>query len=104
MGIHDDALAALKAYDWPRNVRQLENAIRFTVEMGPADPDLIGVEDLPEYVREWAEPEVQSTRRMIPKAELRSTLAATGGNVPEAARILNVTKSYIYRLQKRFDL
>jgi transcriptional regulator with GAF, ATPase, and Fis domain len=44
-GLDDDALAALKAYRWPGNVRQLENVIERAVIV--AEGPVIGVRELP---------------------------------------------------------
>jgi transcriptional regulator with GAF, ATPase, and Fis domain len=45
LGLDDDALAALKAYRWPGNVRQLENVIERAVVV--ADGPVITVRELP---------------------------------------------------------
>src|SRR5690606_19505401 len=37
-GIGEDAMAALQAYDWPGNVRQLRNVIEWLLIMTPGDP------------------------------------------------------------------
>ena len=34
----DDALAALQAYDWPGNVRQLRNVVDWLLIMAPGEP------------------------------------------------------------------
>jgi DNA-binding NtrC family response regulator len=47
--ISGDALAALKSYAWPGNVRQLRNAVEYALVL--AKGDTIRVEDLPEEVR-----------------------------------------------------
>lgn len=44
-GIEDDALALLKAYSWPGNIRQLENVLERGVVV--AEGDVITVDDLP---------------------------------------------------------
>jgi DNA-binding NtrC family response regulator len=44
--IHPDALALLKAYSWPGNVRQLENVIYRAVIL--AESDQLGVDELPQ--------------------------------------------------------
>src|SRR3546814_15878872 len=36
--LSDDALAALRAYDWPGNVRQLRNIIEWVLIMAPGRP------------------------------------------------------------------
>jgi DNA-binding NtrC family response regulator len=48
-GIDDDALACLKAYPWPGNIRQLENAIQHAVVI--AEKPLVTIEELPAELR-----------------------------------------------------
>jgi transcriptional regulator with GAF, ATPase, and Fis domain len=50
VGIDDDALAALKSYSWPGNVRQLENVIERAVVV--AEKPVITVDELPDEVRQ----------------------------------------------------
>jgi DNA-binding NtrC family response regulator len=47
-----DALAALAAYPWPGNVRELVNIMERAVSF--CDHDVIGVADLPDFLREAA--------------------------------------------------
>jgi len=46
--LSEDALVKLMAYDWPGNVRQLENMCRWVTVMAPANS--VSVEDLPKEV------------------------------------------------------
>ncbi len=50
MGFTDEAITALEAYDWPGNIRALENAVERAVLL--ASGRLIDVADLPTRVRE----------------------------------------------------
>ncbi len=51
-GISGDALACLKAYPWPGNIRELENAIERAVAL-ERTPTILA-DSLPEQVRETA--------------------------------------------------
>lgn len=90
----DAARAHLVDYVWPGNVRQLRNVIDSAVVM--ADDPRIELDDLGlrdaglsrlETLRidEWE-------RRLIRKA-----IERTGGNVPEAAKLLGVSRATAYR-------
>lgn len=92
--ISNAARAHLKEYAWPGNVRQLRNVIDSAVVM--ADDPAIELDDLGlrdaglsrlETLRidEWE-------RRLIRKA-----LERTGGNVPESAKLLGVSRATAYR-------
>jgi transcriptional regulator with GAF, ATPase, and Fis domain len=48
-GIEDDALALLKSYAWPGNIRQLENVIERAVVI--SERPVIGVEELPPEIQ-----------------------------------------------------
>jgi Nif-specific regulatory protein len=94
LGISSAARTHLKEYAWPGNVRQLRNVIDSAVVM--ADDPAIQLDDLGlrdaglsrlETLRidEWE-------RRLIRKA-----LERTGGNVPESAKLLGVSRATAYR-------
>jgi transcriptional regulator with GAF, ATPase, and Fis domain len=48
-GIDDDAMARLKAFSWPGNIRQLENAIQHAVVL--AEKPLVTLDELPAELR-----------------------------------------------------
>ncbi len=96
-----EAMARLTAYDWPGNVRQLENvvaralALNVTGVLGPPDfPEPIG--DAPRKLSGLA-------GDMPSLAELSRRYAAhvlqhVGGNKSEAARLLDVDRKTLYKL------
>jgi len=100
-----DALRALMAYDWPGNVRQLENAAEHAVAMSASKSE-IGLEALPDDVRERARSMFVPTVA-IPDEGLNFTslvsqlerelilrcLEKTGGNKRQAARLLNLSRT-----------
>jgi transcriptional regulator with GAF, ATPase, and Fis domain len=66
-GIDDDALALLKAYPWPGNIRQLENAIQHAVVI--AEKPLVTIEELPPELR--AAPSVFADEQSLLDDEVR---------------------------------
>ncbi len=111
-GFSQDALRALDAYDYPGNVRELENVIERAVAL--AGSRVIGLGDLP---REVAGAPSQTSPHLltlpeegcdldqvIGEAERRLILQAldrTGGVRTNAAKLLGVSlRSLRYRLQK----
>jgi transcriptional regulator with GAF, ATPase, and Fis domain len=122
--IDDDALAALKAFPWPGNIRQLENFIQRAVVV--ADGPTITLNELPAEVRahldEWDGDEtadgaelaealttggvqgerVERDRRE--REQLVRALAATNGNKAEAARLLGLARSTLVSRLKKHGL
>jgi len=97
-----DALESMMEYDWPGNVRQLENAVSHAVML--AQGDFIRRRHLPRFLKEAA-PEVspaslaESERRLILRV-----LKEAGWNKHEAARRLKVSRSTLYSKIKRYQL
>jgi transcriptional regulator with GAF, ATPase, and Fis domain len=123
--IDDDALAVLKSYRWPGNIRQLENAIARAVVV--AEDAVITVQDLP--VELVAAVEEQDLAARITSANgtasadladglraerarhdrhererLVRALAAAGGNKARAARALGLARSTLVSRLKKHGL
>ena len=114
--ISEEAMRLLQGYDWPGNVRQLENVIEraFALGHGPA----IGPEDLPPEVRRDSRPaDITSpavagdglllkacTLEEGERAVLQRALEETGGNKAKAAQILGIKRKRIYRLLHKHGL
>ncbi len=108
-GIDESAMQCLLQYDWPGNIRELENAIERAVVLGTGE--MVGMDDLPEQVIAGAE-NVSSVLKVGYHAALeqskrqivQSALAQTGGNQSQAAEILGVHRVYLSRLIKNLGL
>jgi two-component system response regulator HydG len=110
-GITDAAQAALTAYDWPGNIRQLRNCIRTMVVM--CDADKLDVADIPPEIRQVRQLASGSRQAQdlgsVPLNELEKqaiieTLAKTGNNREKAAKILGIGERTLYRKIKEYNL
>ncbi|WP_045214775.1 sigma-54-dependent transcriptional regulator [Desulfonatronovibrio magnus] len=106
-----DALEYLSAYEWPGNVRQLENVVERCVVLSAKD--LIGVEDLPSEIKDEEAQfksavdllpislELSSTLEKIEAALIRRALVRSNFVQVKAAELLNISKSLLqYKLKK----
>ena len=89
--VGDAAMSLLIAYDWPGNVRQLENAIEFAVLRCPAER--IRPEDLSLEVTEPSSVLAHGDDAALIKAALQDAR----GNRTKAAEILGVSRATLYR-------
>lgn len=107
-GISAEARRLLCAYDWPGNVRQLENAIERAVVLG--ETELIVPEDLPETIFESEAATDQSAAgyhekiREAKRELVANTLQQTGGNYTEAAKLLRIHPNNLHRLVRNLKL
>lgn len=98
----DDALRILEEYDWPGNIRELENAIIFAVHV--SDCVMIKPEDLPEEIISA----VQSGKQGLTPVEqselnwILEVLERTNMNFTKAAKELGMNRSTIYRKLKKY--
>ena len=107
-GISNEALACLRQYDWPGNIRELENAIERAVVVGTSD--FILAEDLPETLMETTKAESPGSAkyhdaiRNLKKQLIVNALEQSGGNITEAAKQLGVHANYLHRLMRNLEL
>jgi transcriptional regulator of acetoin/glycerol metabolism len=90
-----EAAAALGRYDWPGNVRQMENLVRRLVAARIPSP--VGLAQLPAAIGESS-----SGRRLTPLEQLelqaiRNALRSAQGNRAEAAASLGISRATLYR-------
>ena len=103
--IEPKARAALYAYDWPGNIRQLRNCLESAVVM--SSDDTIRLSDLPEPVREAEQNSSIRIQIGTPLAEaerhiIMETLAAYNGNKSKTADILGIGRKTLHRKLDEF--
>ena len=115
-----DAVRALVTYDWPGNIRELENAVIRAVALCE---HVVRPEDLPERMRAASGTDAQADiapqdaqevthreeERLLSLSELEGlhvarVLASTGGNKQAAARVLGIDRTTLQRMLKRHGL
>lgn len=91
-----DVYAALVDCAWPGNLRQLRTAIEHAAII--AAPPFIQLQDLPDEVLavRWSRPQQELTGPV-----LRAALARTHGNRIQAAELLGVSRTSLWRAMKR---
>jgi transcriptional regulator with PAS, ATPase and Fis domain len=108
-GVSPQAMALLMAYNWPGNIRELENTIqRMTVI---AKGELLDVENLPaetrgkgrEVPRDLKEVSKESAE-IIEKRTIMDALSKAGGNVTHAAKVLGISRATLQNKMKRYRL
>ncbi len=100
------AAAALSGYHWPGNVRELRNAIERAVVLSRSD--LITAEDLPDSVfREASEARSRAahgaTLDEVEREHITRVLAESA-TLEEAAAVLGVNPTTLWRKRKRYGL
>jgi DNA-binding NtrC family response regulator len=90
------AMEALLAHPWPGNVRELEHVVERASLLARGEE--IGVDDLMLRARAEVAPRLEEmTLEEVERYLIERALAAQGGNVSEAARVLGLSRSALYR-------
>ncbi len=107
--VSDEAMRLLMSYHWPGNVRELENTIERAVLLNRSGK--LEVADFPEKLHhpeagllvnevEASTPTLES----IEKAYIHYIMSQTGGKKSQAAKILGIDTSTLYRKIQRYGL
>ena len=104
--VSPQAMAKLVSYHWPGNVRQLENIVRRAFALGVNT--LLDVDDLPGEIVNLPDnaalTDADLNLKTIEKKAIVQALQKTGGNKAEAARLLGVNTTTVYRKMSRYDI
>jgi two-component system nitrogen regulation response regulator NtrX len=112
--IAEDAMAALQAYDWPGNVRQLRNLVDWLLIMAPGEArDPIRADMLPPEVGSAAPAmlkldrsseimtlPLREARELFEKQYLEAQLLRFGGNISRTANFVGMERSALHRKLK----
>ena len=102
IGFSPEAYQRLTQYHWPGNVRELENVVVQVLSLCTGDE--IRPEDLPPALKNLAPTTPATVPDQIPlsleayeKLAIERALAHCRGNINDAAKVLNIGKSTLYR-------
>ncbi len=103
MGFSDAALAALTAYDWPGNIRELGNVVQRAMIMAPGqtiEPAHLML-PVPVAAVEPGKGEVRRSIKELERETILRALAESGGSRKKAAQILGMSERTLrYKLQR----
>ena len=104
--ISEDAMRRIMAYDWPGNIRELENAIERAVALGSGP--ILHVGDLPSSLQYTSVEKLPENDELVPLEALERraifrALRETAGDKMAAARLLGIGKTTLYRKLKQYE-
>ena len=115
-GITDNAMNLLCAYEWPGNIRELENVIERAATL--SNERLLTVEDLPIAIRDAKNTQILNrvaagvngvfadapSLEEVKRRYIRHVIVSTHGNLSRAAAILDVDRRSLYRMIERLQI
>jgi DNA-binding NtrC family response regulator len=127
-GVAPEAIEQIKLYEWPGNIRELENAIEhaFVVETG----NLLTLESFPDHIREalldreegWSLPHEVTPAHGVARAEVAlslnyqedkerfekefiiQALLKNGGRINQTCETANIPKNTLLRKMKKYGI
>lgn len=108
--ITKEALNKILEYQWPGNVRQLQNALIYAVNS--AQDNVIDIDNLPDYIlmdsdtlnEEGLQDTGTLSLEVLEKKAIEKALLRTKNSIPDAAKILGISRSTLYRKLKTYNL
>jgi DNA-binding NtrC family response regulator len=107
--IEPAAMECLVAYDWPGNIRELQNVIERCFALAPSGG--IDVASLPLRVRDGADPgpplefgDELPSLEVAERSLITAALRKSAGNKNQAARLLGIDRQRLYRKLEKYQL
>nr|WP_245210391.1 sigma 54-interacting transcriptional regulator [Sedimentibacter acidaminivorans] len=108
------AMEIIMKYDWPGNIRELENILERSVNI--CQGSIITEKELDDYLNTHGEPVKNSKHKIenfeneiepletLEKRAIQNALFAANGNITATANLLKVTRNTIYNKMKKYNL
>ena len=100
--ISREAMDEMMIYDWPGNIRELENAIERAVVVGRQREIL--PEDLPIFCHEPTPTVRAYSLKDVEKTHIERVLTENQWNIARTAKILGIDRSTLYSKIKRYEI
>jgi two-component system NtrC family response regulator len=109
VGLSDDAISVLSSYNWPGNIRELENKIKRAVIMTkgtyiiPEDLNLSGINMVTKPIH-TKDLKLKEVRDLFESQYIKGALKRNKGNITHAADSIGITRSMFYSLMDKYNL
>ncbi|GAA0728595.1 sigma-54-dependent Fis family transcriptional regulator [Clostridium malenominatum] len=113
ISINKETLDVLITYDWPGNIRELENTIEYAFNKIGSNKEIIDIEDLPDYIRpiksEVNYPKINNETleeriRRMEKEIIKEALRLHEGNITKSARELGMSRQNLQHKIKKLEI
>jgi len=103
IGVAAEAMQKLVLYDWPGNIRELQNTIEYAIAMSSGNTV---TEDLILHSEQGQDEllSLQEARARFEQDYLQNILKITGGNVTKAAELAGKYRADMYNLMKKHNI
>lgn len=116
--LSEDAIAALQAYDWPGNVRQLKNVIEWILIMAPSTVNSVVSSDMlpreifsatpaaitPQVNTDIMSLSLREAREVFERQYLMAQIQRFGGNISRTANFIGMERSALHRKLKSLEV
>ena len=101
-GFTPEAVEAIEAYDWPGNIREMENRLKRGVVM--ADEKLISSEDIGLVADGNFSLNLREVRYNAERSAILRALNMSEYNISATSKLLGVTRPTLYDLMKKYNI
>lgn len=101
-GFSPEAVDTIDSYEWPGNIRELENRVKRSLVM--CDDKLITSDDLGLHHHESTFLNLRQVRHQAEKSAIIRALGMTESNISAASKLLGVTRPTLYDLMKKYSI
>lgn len=101
-GFTSEATEMIESYDWPGNIREMENRIKRGVVM--CEDKLVSSEDLGLFTENELTLNLREVRAKAERAAILRAMTMSDYNISSTAKLLGVTRPTLYDLIKKYNI